>query len=176
MTEVPVVSFIVKRLGVLLTEEAKFLYGVSDQVEQIRDELNQMQYFLKDADYAIQSDLVDAGVNNWVVEIRKLAYQTEDILETYVIQVSSKRNKKGFRNTLKRFACIFNEWQDVHKVGCEIGVIKNNITQLTARLRNYGLKSIGEPNYVLILNLSFYLFIISIIFIYFLFKVYFSLF
>ncbi|XP_028090799.1 probable disease resistance protein At1g58602 isoform X2 [Camellia sinensis] len=141
--EVPVVSFIVKRLGVLLIEETKFLYGVSDEVEQIRVELNRMQCFLQDAEYAIQSDLVDAGVNNWAAEIRKLAYETEDILETYVIQVSSKRNNKGFRNTLKRFACIFNEWQDVHRVGCEIGAIKNKITHLTASLHTYGLKSIG---------------------------------
>ncbi|GMQ10786.1 hypothetical protein CsSME_00053658 [Camellia sinensis var. sinensis] len=142
--EVPVVSFIVKRLGVLLTEEAKFLYGVSDQVEQIRVELNRMQCFLQDADYARQSDHVDAGVNNWVAEIRKLAYETEDILETYVIQVSSKRNKKGFPNTLKRLAFIFNEWIDVHRVGSEIGAIKNKITDLTVSLRTYGLKSIGE--------------------------------
>ncbi|XP_028075610.1 putative disease resistance protein At1g50180 [Camellia sinensis] len=139
------VSLIIRRLGVLLTEEAKFLYGVSDQVEQIRVELNRMQCFLQDADYAIQSDEhVDARVNNWVAEIRKLAYETEDILETYVIQVSSKRNKKGFRNTLKRFACIFNEWIDVHRVGSEIGAIKNKITDLTASLDTYGLKSIGE--------------------------------
>ncbi|GMQ10757.1 hypothetical protein CsSME_00053641 [Camellia sinensis var. sinensis] len=142
--EVPVVSFIVNRLGVLLTEEAKFLYGVSDQVEQIQVELNRMQCFLQDADYAIQSDLVDARVNNWLAEIRKLAYETEDILETFVIQVSSKENKKGFRSTLKRFACIFNEWIDVHRVGSELGAIKNKITDLTASLHTYGLKSIGE--------------------------------
>ncbi|CAL5441494.1 unnamed protein product [Camellia sinensis] len=142
---VPVVSFIVNRLGVLLTEEAKFLYGVSDQVEQLLVELNRMQCFLQDADYAIQSDHhVDARLNNWFTEIRKLAYETEDILETYVIQVSSKRNKKGFRNTLKRFACIFSEWVDVHRVGSEIGVIKNKITDLTASLDTYGLKTIGE--------------------------------
>ncbi|KAF5934479.1 hypothetical protein HYC85_030650 [Camellia sinensis] len=104
-----------------------------------------MQCFLRDADYAIQSDdHVDASVNNWVAEIRKLAYETEDILETFVIQVSSKRNKKGFRNTLKRFAYIFNEGQDVHRVGCEIGVIQNKITNLTVGLHTYGLKSIGE--------------------------------
>ncbi|CAL5393989.1 unnamed protein product [Camellia sinensis] len=138
--EVPVVSFIVNRLGVLLTEEAKFLYGVCDQVEQIRVELKRMQCFLQDADYAIQSDNVDARVNNWVAEIRKLAYETEDIIETFVIEVSSKR---GFQNTLKRFAGIFNKGQDVHRVGCEIGAIKNKITGLTTSLHTYGLKSIG---------------------------------
>ncbi|CAL5393994.1 unnamed protein product [Camellia sinensis] len=142
--EVPVMSFVANKLGVLLTEEAKFLYGVSDQVEQIRVELKRIQCFLQDADYAIQSDLVDAGVNNWVAEIRKLAYETEDILETFVIKVSSKRNKKGFRNTLKRFASIFTEGQDVHRVGCEIGDIKNKITHLTASLHTYGLKSMGK--------------------------------
>ncbi|KAL7161322.1 hypothetical protein ACSBR2_041887 [Camellia fascicularis] len=133
--EMPVVSFIVNRLGVLLTEEAKFLHGVSGQVEQIRAELNRMQCFLQDADYAIQFDHhIDARVNNWVAEIRKLAYETEDILETYVIKVSSKKNIRGFPNTLKRFACIFNEWLDVHRVGSEIGAIKNKITHLTASL------------------------------------------
>ncbi|KAI7986358.1 Disease resistance RPP8-like protein 3 [Camellia lanceoleosa] len=138
--EVPVVSFIVKRLRVLLTEEAKFLYLVIDQVQQIRVELNEMR-FLQEPDYAIQSDLVDATVNNWFAEIRKLAYETEDILETYVIQVSSKR---GFRNTLKRFACIFNEWIAVYRVRSEIGAIKNKLTDLNANLFTYGLKSIGE--------------------------------
>ncbi|KAI7985310.1 putative disease resistance protein [Camellia lanceoleosa] len=143
--EVPVVSLIVKRLGVLLTEEAKFIYGVSDQVEQIRVELNRMQCFLQDADYAIQSDHhVDARVNNWVAEIRKFAYETEDILETFVIKVSSKRNKGGFLNNLKRFAGIFKEWLDVHRAGREIDAIKNKITNLTVSLHNYGLKSIGE--------------------------------
>ncbi|CAL5441726.1 unnamed protein product [Camellia sinensis] len=87
---------------------------------------------------------LNARVNNWLAEIRKLAYETVDIFETFVIRVSSKRNKKGFQNTLKRFACIFNEWLDVHKVGSEIGAIKNKNTHLTASLHTYGLKSIGE--------------------------------
>ncbi|KAI7985527.1 putative disease resistance protein [Camellia lanceoleosa] len=143
--EVPVVSFIVNRLGDLLIEEAKFLYGVSDQVEQIQIELNRMQCFLQEADYAIQSyHHVDARVDNWVAEVRKLAYETEDILETYVIEVSSKRNRRGFRKNLKRFACIFNEEQDVHRLGCEVGAIKNKIIDLTASLHTYGLKCIGE--------------------------------
>ncbi|KAL7179052.1 hypothetical protein ACSBR1_042426 [Camellia fascicularis] len=154
--EVPVVSFIVNRLGVLLVEEGKFLYGVSNQVEQIRVELKRMQCFLEDTDYAIQSDNAGARVNNWVVEIRQLAYETEDILETFVIKVSSKRNKRGFRNTLKRFACVFNEWLDVHRVGCEIDAIKTKITGLTTSLHAYGLKSIGEPDKVMILNEGFF--------------------
>ncbi|CAL5441864.1 unnamed protein product [Camellia sinensis] len=143
--EVPVVSFIVNRLGDLLIEEAKFLYGVSNQVQQIRIELNRMQCFLQEADYAIQSyHHVDVRVDNWVAEVRKLAYETEDILETYVIEVSSKRSKRGFRKNLKRFACILNEGQDVHRLGCEIGAIKDKITDLAASLQTYGMKCIGE--------------------------------
>ncbi|KAL7179054.1 hypothetical protein ACSBR1_042428 [Camellia fascicularis] len=55
-----------------------------------------------------------------------------------------KGTKKGFQNTLKRFACIFNELIDVHRVGSEIGAIKNKITDLTASLHAYGLENIGE--------------------------------
>ena len=45
-----VVSFVVERLGNLLIEEAAFLQGVSQQVNQMQIELKRMQYFLKDTD------------------------------------------------------------------------------------------------------------------------------
>ncbi|KAL7179067.1 hypothetical protein ACSBR1_042441 [Camellia fascicularis] len=96
-----------------------------------------MQCFLEDADYVIQSDHVGASVNNWVIEIRQLAYETEDILKTFVIKGSSKRNKRGF-------ACIFHEWLDVHRVGCEIDASKTKITSLTTSLHAYSLKSTDE--------------------------------
>ncbi|CAL5444876.1 unnamed protein product [Camellia sinensis] len=100
-----------------------------------------MQCILQDTYYATRSHLVDAGVNNWVAEFGKFVYETEDILETYVIKVSSKR---GFRNTLKRFACIFNEWIAVCRVRSEIGTIKKRITNHTTNLYNVVLKSRGE--------------------------------
>ncbi|KAL7161297.1 hypothetical protein ACSBR2_041863 [Camellia fascicularis] len=86
-----------------------------------------MQCFLEDADYAIQSDHVGVSVNNWVMEIRQLTHETEDILKTFVIKVSS-----------------FHEWLDVHRVGCEIDAIKTKITGLTMSLHAYSLKSIDE--------------------------------
>ncbi|KAL3533903.1 hypothetical protein ACH5RR_007424 [Cinchona calisaya] len=45
-----VVSLAVKTISNLLIEEAKFLRGVNDQVEQLRVELSRMRAFLKDAD------------------------------------------------------------------------------------------------------------------------------
>ncbi|CAL5444864.1 unnamed protein product [Camellia sinensis] len=141
--DMPVVSFIVNRLGVLLTEEAEFSYGVSGRVEQIQGVLKQMQYLVQDADHAMQSDHdVDPWVSNWVAEFGKIAYETEDIVENFVIEVSSKRNKRGFRNNLKRFAGILKEWIDIRRVGSEIDVIENKITALLTILHTDG--SIGE--------------------------------
>ncbi|CAA2991113.1 Hypothetical predicted protein, partial [Olea europaea subsp. europaea] len=48
-----VVFFVGQRLRDLLVDEAKFLYNVSSQVEEIQDEFKRKQCFLKDAD-AIQ--------------------------------------------------------------------------------------------------------------------------
>lgn len=102
-----VVSFAVERLGDLLIEEGKFLFGVSDQVKEMQDELRRMQCFLKDADARQDGD---ERVRNWVAEIRDLAYRTEDVLETYALEVASKKEgKRGIKKFMRRFACIFNE-------------------------------------------------------------------
>ena len=101
------VFFAVERLGDLLNQEGKFLFGVSDQIKDIQDELRRMQCFLKDADAKQEGD---ERVRNWIVEIRDLAYRTEDVLESYAIKVASKKEgKRGIKKFMRRFACMFNE-------------------------------------------------------------------
>ncbi|CAK9155007.1 unnamed protein product [Ilex paraguariensis] len=47
-------------------------------------------------------------VRTWVEGAREVAYHAEDVLETYVVKVQSKR-KGGILNILKRYACLLNE-------------------------------------------------------------------
>ena len=82
------VSFVVARLGDLIIQEAKFLHGVSDKVEVARTELQLVQGFLKDADVRQQDD---ETVHILVAKIRNVAYDLEDVIETFVLQVASKR-------------------------------------------------------------------------------------
>ncbi|CAL2225280.1 unnamed protein product [Prunus armeniaca] len=95
-----VVSFVLERVQDFATQEAKFLSGVSHQVEVAQTELQLMQGFLKDAD-AIQGQ--DATVQVWVAKTRDVAYDLEHVFETYGLKVASKKNR-GIKNILRRFA------------------------------------------------------------------------
>ncbi|CAL2225272.1 unnamed protein product [Prunus armeniaca] len=97
-----VVSFVLERVGDFATQEAKFLSGVSHQVEVAQTELQLMQGFLKDA-HVKQGQ--DAIVQFWVAKTRDAAYDLEDVIETYGLKVASKK-KRGIKNILRRFACI----------------------------------------------------------------------
>jgi hypothetical protein len=131
-----VVSFVVERIGDLLIQEANFLSGVSDQVELLQTELKLMQGFLKDAD-ARQEE--SETVRQGVAEIRELAYDADDIIETYALTVASRRGG-GIKKVLKRYACILDEGTTVHMVGSEIAKIMTKISILTTRLQTYGIR------------------------------------
>ncbi|BBG92554.1 NB-ARC domain-containing disease resistance protein [Prunus dulcis] len=94
-----VVSFVLKSVRDFTDREAKFLSGVSRQVEAAQNELQLMQGFLKDAD-ARQGQ--DETVRIWVAKIRDAAYDLEDVIQTYGLKVDSKKKKRGLKNVLKR--------------------------------------------------------------------------
>ncbi|KAL3507735.1 hypothetical protein ACH5RR_033117 [Cinchona calisaya] len=130
-----VVSIALETVRDLLVEEAKFLSGVSGQVNEVQAELIRMQCFLKDAD---RRQLKEETVRNYVREIRRLAYRTENVLDEFAIEVESRREGRGIGKAIKRSACILCEGRALHKVGSEIANIKANINSLTASLQNSG--------------------------------------
>ncbi|CAK9140443.1 unnamed protein product, partial [Ilex paraguariensis] len=132
-----IVSFVVQTLTDLLKEEAEFLAGVDGQVQGLPHELKMLQSLLKDAD---ARQIEDDPVRTWVEGAREVAYHAEDVLETYVLQVQSKR-RGGILNILKRFACLLNEGMLLHKVGKETQGINTRISQLTDQLDKYGIRS-----------------------------------
>ncbi|KAL6292278.1 hypothetical protein ACE6H2_000420 [Prunus campanulata] len=143
-----IVSFVLQRVGDFTTQEAKFLSGVSHQVEVSQTELQLMQRFLKDAD-ARQGE--DARVQIWVSKIRDAAYDLEDVIETYGLKVASKK-KTGMKNVLKRFAFIFKEQVDLRKIGAEIENITSKISNLRMSLQSYNIvretREIGGASYL----------------------------
>ncbi|ONI26869.1 hypothetical protein PRUPE_1G051800 [Prunus persica] len=133
-----VVSFVLESVRDFTIQEAKFLSGVSQQAEVVQTELQLMQGFLKDAD-ARQGQ--DETVRIWVAKIRDAAYDLEDVIQTYGLKVVSKK-KRGVKNVLRRFACIFNEGVDVHRIGKEIENITTRISELRSNLQKYNIKEL----------------------------------
>ncbi|KAL5999796.1 hypothetical protein ACLOJK_038082 [Asimina triloba] len=60
------VSFLIEYLGPLLVDEAKLLKGVRGEACRIRDELESMRSFLKDADAREDSN---ESIKTWVRQV-----------------------------------------------------------------------------------------------------------
>ncbi|KAI7981575.1 putative disease resistance protein [Camellia lanceoleosa] len=79
-----VVLFAGKWISNLLIQEAKSLYGVRNQVEDLVRELRRMQCILKDAD---AKQVKDEIIHNLVTEIREIAYDVEDMIATFIVEI-----------------------------------------------------------------------------------------
>ncbi|GMN52866.1 hypothetical protein TIFTF001_021996 [Ficus carica] len=84
-----VVSQAVQRIADLLFHEAASLSSVRGDVEKLQKELTWMQCFLRDAD---RKQDQDDRVRKWVAEVRDVAHDVEDAIETYVYKVHSSHN------------------------------------------------------------------------------------
>ncbi|XP_057811939.1 probable disease resistance protein At1g58602 isoform X1 [Salvia miltiorrhiza] len=124
----------------LLLDEAKFLSGVGSQVKGLESQLKEMQCLLEDTDRSRQHKSKSVGY--WILEIRDLVYQAEDVIEMYsVVQVSS-RSGRGIRQFCQRFSCLPNRCCSLYKIGWEISEIRSAIGRVYKSIHEYGLRSI----------------------------------
>lgn len=124
----------------LLLEEAKFLSGVGSQVKGLESQLKEMQCLLEDTNRSKQHGSKSVGY--WLIEIRDLVYQAEDVIEMYsVVRVSSRRGR-GIRRFYQRFSCVSNRCCRLYKIGLEISEIRTDIGRVYKSMREYGLRSI----------------------------------
>lgn len=132
-----VVGFVVTRLGDLIIREAILIEGASQQIKQMHIELKRMQCFLEDAD---KRQNEDESVQNWVSEIRDAAYDAQDIIETFALEILLKNRE----NALKRYVSFFTGPIKLHKVAYEIEAIKARISDLSRSLQTYGMNAVRE--------------------------------
>ena len=97
------VGLAVDQLMPLLTQEASLLRGIHSQVVDIKDELQSIQCFLKDADKKAEADSDHTrsdGVKACVAQLREVAFQIEDVVDEYMSHFGYLRDYGGF------FYCI----------------------------------------------------------------------
>ncbi|KAK2641423.1 hypothetical protein Ddye_023186 [Dipteronia dyeriana] len=70
-----------------LIEKAFFLQGVRNEVKWLKDAPGWMQCFLKDAE---EKQYSDALISKWVSDIKEFAYDIEDVLDTFHLNVHSQ--------------------------------------------------------------------------------------
>ncbi|KAL8140066.1 hypothetical protein V2J09_006087 [Rumex salicifolius] len=140
-----IVNLTVGKIGELLIHEATFLYGVEDEVTNMQDELIMMNSFLIDME-ALDDEVGDERVRNTAKQIRKIAYDAEDVIESFILEATPAQAKKDF---LHKYLCFCKCLAKTHTVGTEIEAITKRISRTMDRLKRYrgknGLtKAVGE--------------------------------
>ncbi|KAI3957582.1 hypothetical protein MKW92_027746 [Papaver armeniacum] len=138
-----VVSFAVEKLGDALIHETNFLLGVRDQVQELRDELRRMQCFLKDADAKQQQG--DHRVRNWVADIRNVAYDAEDVVDTFMLKIGATPEPGGgVLSLIKRKALMVKNLRHLRRVGEEIQAIQAKLKAISASTVTYGINDLQD--------------------------------
>jgi len=128
MAEVAVSTVVTKLTELLLeqtTSTISHITTVRDQVESLKNQLSWMQCFLKDADAKQQSN---ERVRMWVSEIRNVAFEAEEIIETHIYNSTIHTH---FHNK------IFTPFH-LYKLGTRIERIGKKIKEVSDRREMYG--------------------------------------
>ncbi|KAK3010587.1 hypothetical protein RJ639_012272 [Escallonia herrerae] len=130
MADIPV-SFLLNQLGVFLSEEKSLLGGVREEAEYIRAKLEQMRAFLRDADAKEESD---PRLQVWIKQVRNVAYDTEDILDEFILRLANN-HRDGFFWSLYRITWYVKKIRAHHQIASKIQRIRPRIDNI---FQNYG--------------------------------------
>ncbi|KAL7235453.1 hypothetical protein ACSBR1_018868 [Camellia fascicularis] len=88
MAALSFVTFVVKKLGELLLQEALNLRGVRPQVEQLQAQLNRMERFFEAADARPKGGEDEIIIRNCVAEIREASNDAEPAIAAFVVKIA----------------------------------------------------------------------------------------
>ncbi|WJX31540.1 hypothetical protein P8452_19960 [Trifolium repens] len=138
------VCLVLDQLIPLLREEAKLWGGIHKEFADIKDELDCIQAFLKDADKrvaAVEGDNTNEGVKTWVKQVREAAFRIEDVIDDYLIQVRQRSRDPGCVALLRKIVHSLKVIAHRHQIASEIQDIKSFVRGIKERSEKYGFQS-----------------------------------
>ncbi|KAF8394074.1 hypothetical protein HHK36_020278 [Tetracentron sinense] len=136
-----VVEPVVGKLLSLLEMEASLLGGVPHEFGKIKRELESMRSFLRDADRRRHNN---NGVNEWVAQVRDVAYDVEDIIDEFSYQLNSRPKRGGFRGYLLQTIHLPKHIWVKRQIAIKLQTINTDIIAISERSNRYGFDRIEE--------------------------------
>ncbi|KAA8534991.1 hypothetical protein F0562_029994 [Nyssa sinensis] len=122
-------------LANLAVEECTLFYWIKEDIRWIQTELEFVQSFLRDAEVNQgKSERMDTLLK----EARDLAYEIEDIIDTYFAKIPTFRRKRLLRY-LEFLSCIFCDWYTKNKFVMKIQAIMRRIENINRARTTYGI-------------------------------------
>jgi len=133
------VSLAIEQLLPLLRKEANLLTGIHKEFAYIKDELESIQAFLKDAEKraAVEGDNIREGVKIWVKQVIGVAFRIEDIIDECMIYVPRKPCHPKCPESLHKIVQLIKTLIPRHRIGSEIRQIKSSVCKIKERSERY---------------------------------------
>ena len=128
----------------LLKEETNLLRGVHKDFSDIKDELESIQVFLKDADRRA-ADEADSneGIRTWVKHMREVSFRIEDVIDEY-LQLIHTDNPPGRGSVFNKITSLIKTLFPRHKIASEIQEIKLSIRGIKERSERYNFQILDK--------------------------------
>ncbi|XP_057467579.1 toMV susceptible protein tm-2-like isoform X2 [Actinidia eriantha] len=122
-------------LGNLIVDEGSRLSQLREDILWIESEIGHIQSYLEDADVKQRQN---RKITRLVIDIRDLAYDVEDIMDTYFPRITS-HGRKGIFSRLKSAFFILRYTYIVHNFVVEVEGIKRRVENINRLRLTYGI-------------------------------------
>ncbi|XP_066326242.1 putative disease resistance protein At1g50180 [Miscanthus floridulus] len=134
------IAAVLSKFGELAASEAKILLEVGDNMTLLRDRLEWLQAFIRDADRKRRAG-TDQLTRVWVRQTRDVAFEAEDTLDEFIYQVDLKSQgyrcwKKVWRKYLTGFC---TQILSRHALSARIKSINTRLAKISENQKEYNI-------------------------------------
>lgn len=134
---------IIERLFELLADEVNSLKGVHKEVKSLKDELEIIQPFLKDAEAKSEKGEVSDATKVWLKQIREEADRIEDVIDEYLHHIMQRRHEgqqRRFAGSLRKAGHLIKALKPRRDIASEVRDIKESLRVIKERGQSFGLR------------------------------------
>ncbi|TVU12925.1 hypothetical protein EJB05_46592, partial [Eragrostis curvula] len=136
---------VLERGGSIAVDEAKYLLGVSEKLDSAKKQLEGIRAFLKDMDERMMKG--SAMAKNLVSNVREVAYEVENIIDTANILTRQTDPKTSIKGAICKHACFPIYLTHLHNLGARIDAANAMMKTIfeESKRHNIAATAIAEP-------------------------------
>lgn len=126
----------------IIAKKSELVVALPTNMELVKDELEIINAFLKKVK---TRDCRDNVLETWITQVRRLAYDIEDIVDQFIYVVGEHQGK-GFWGNLKKFVKKPESLFSLDRVATEVEKVKLKLKELSSRRDRWVQSTICRPD------------------------------